>query len=213
MTIAGSFLTFLAIATVVLVTPGQDTALTIRNTLVGGRLGGVMTALGVAAGQAVWALATAFGVVAFVVSFGPVFAAVKIAGACYIMFLGAQALYAALRPAAADTNAAGNSGLSRITPFAGLCQGIASNLGNPKMAVFFASLLPQFAPQGRSAFAVLALLGLICCAMSFLWLTTYAVVVASAGNILRRPKVRRTLEGVSGVTLFGLGLHIVATSR
>ena len=71
---------FLAISVVVIVTPGQDTALTIRNTLAGGRTSGIMTALGVAAGQAVWALATAVGVVAFLVASEPLFATVKLAG-------------------------------------------------------------------------------------------------------------------------------------
>jgi threonine/homoserine/homoserine lactone efflux protein len=88
---------FLAISVVVIVTPGQDTALTIRNTLAGGRTSGIMTALGVAAGQAVWALATAVGVVAFLVASEPLFAAVKLAGAGYIVFLGGQSLYAAIR--------------------------------------------------------------------------------------------------------------------
>ena len=73
MVIAGSFLTFLAISVVVIVTPGQDTALTIRNTLAGGQKGGVMTALGVTAGLAVWAFATAFGVVGFLITSEPVF--------------------------------------------------------------------------------------------------------------------------------------------
>ena len=212
MVIAGSFLTFLAISVVVIVTPGQDTALTIRNTLAGGQKGGVMTALGVTAGLAVWAFATAFGVVGFLITSEPVFAAVKLAGACYIVFLGAQSLYVALRPAQPGTAVAGNPGPSGLTPFAGLRQGVVCNLGNPKIAVFFASLLPQVVTQGDSTFATLALLGLIFCLMTFLWLTAYAVVVASASDFLRRPKVRRALEGVSGTALVGLGLYI-ATSR
>ena len=75
------FLAFLGISILVIATPGPDTALTIRNALLGGRRGGVFTALGVAAGQAIWALATSVGLVALLVASEPVFLAVKLAGA------------------------------------------------------------------------------------------------------------------------------------
>ena len=204
--------TFLAISVVVIVTPGQDTALTIRNTLAGGQNGGIMTALGVAAGQAVWALATAIGVIAFLVTSEPVFAAVKLAGACYIVFLGAQSVFAAVRSTHLDTGIRGDANPRGLSAPVALRQGVVSNLGNPKMAVFFASLLPQFAPQGEATFAGLILLGLIFCAMTFAWLTGYAMLVATAGNFLRRPKIRRSLEAVTGTILVALGLQI-ATSQ
>ncbi len=205
-----AFVAFIAISLVVIVTPGQDTALTIRNTLAGGQRGGVMTALGVAGGQAVWALATALGVVAFLVTSEPLFAAVKLAGACYIGFLGLQSLYAALRPSQTAANGTGAPAGPGLSPMKALRQGVVSNLGNPKMAVFFASLLPQFAPAGTSTFAGLAMLGLIFCLMTFVWLTGYAIVVTKAGDVLRRPRIRRSLEGLTGAALLGLGIHIVA---
>jgi threonine/homoserine/homoserine lactone efflux protein len=93
----GSLLTFLGVAVLVIVTPGPDTALTIRSTLLGGRAGGVSTALGVATGQLVWALATSAGLVAVLLASEPVFRAVKLAGAVYLIVLGAHALRAALR--------------------------------------------------------------------------------------------------------------------
>jgi len=199
---------FLAISVVVIVTPGQDTALTIRNTLAGGQKSGIMTAFGVATGQAVWALATAIGVVAFLVTSEPVFAAVKLAGACYIVFLGAQSVYAAVRSTHLATEMTGDAKLRGLSAVTALRQGVVSNLGNPKMAIFFASLLPQFAPESEAAFAGLILLGLIFCTMTFAWLTGYALLVASAGSFLRRPKVRRTVEGVTGTVLIALGLQI-----
>ncbi len=203
-----AFVAFIAISLVVIVTPGQDTALTIRNTLAGGQQSGVMTAFGVAAGQAVWALATALGVVAFLVTSEPLFAAIKFAGACYIGFLGLQSLYAAFRAAPADSG--DNSVvLPGLAPGKAWRQGIISNLGNPKMAVFFASLLPQFAPAGTTTFSGLAFLGLIFCLMTFVWLTGYAVVVTKAGDVLRRPRIRRSLEGLTGAALLGLGVHII----
>ena len=88
-------------------------------------------------------------------------------------------------------------------------QGVASNLGNPKMAVFFASLLPQFVPHDMPV--ILTLLGLIFCTMTFVWLTAYALFVVRAGNFLRRPNIRRSLEGLTGLVLVGLGMRIATT--
>lgn len=75
-----SFLAFVGVSALVIVTPGPDTAVTIRNTLFGGRTAGVLTALGVAIGQVVWALATSFGIVALLIASEPLFLAVKYAG-------------------------------------------------------------------------------------------------------------------------------------
>jgi threonine/homoserine/homoserine lactone efflux protein len=72
---------FVALAIVVIVTPGPDTALTIRNTLVGGRPAGVATAVGVALGQATWSVATSIVIAALLVAAEPAFAALKLAGA------------------------------------------------------------------------------------------------------------------------------------
>jgi threonine/homoserine/homoserine lactone efflux protein len=91
-------LAFLGVAVLVIVTPGQDTALTIRNTLAGGRRAGVRTAAGVVCGQAVWALAASAGVAALLVASEPAFVALKLAGAAYLVYLGGRALLSAARP-------------------------------------------------------------------------------------------------------------------
>jgi threonine/homoserine/homoserine lactone efflux protein len=197
---------FLGISVLVIVTPGQDTALTIRNSLLGGRRPGVFTALGISAGQAAWALATSLGLAALIVAFEPAFVALKLAGAAFLVYLGAQALLAAIRGAQVerrDTRRALSGG-------AAFRQGVLSNLGNPKMAVFFTSLLPQF---GAESFAGLLLLGLAFCSMTFVWLTAYAFVVARAGHVLRRPALRRVFEAVLGVVLVALGLRLATDRR
>jgi threonine/homoserine/homoserine lactone efflux protein len=197
-------LAFLGVAVVVIVTPGQDTALTVRNTLAGGRSAGVRTAIGVVGGQAVWALAASAGVAALLVASEPAFVALKLAGAAYLVYLGAQALLAAVRrhpkPAHhADAAAGGHE----------LRQGLLSNLGNPKMAVFFSSLLPQFG----DSFAALLGLGLLFCALTLTWLTAYAFALARAGDVLRRPRVRRMIDAVTGTALVALGVRLAAVER
>jgi threonine/homoserine/homoserine lactone efflux protein len=209
---SGSFLAFLGISILVIVTPGPDTAMTVRNTLLGGRAGGIATALGVATGQAIWALATSIGIVALLVASEPVFNAVKFAGAAYLVFMGAQALWGAWRgtmPVEAGTVGAPR----RLSPRAGFVQGLISDLGNPKMAVFFSSLLPQFAPRDGDVFATLVLLGLVFCAMTFVWLVFYAVAIARLAAFLRRSAIRRTLDAVMGTVLIALGLRLAAEQR
>src|ERR1700716_3689033 len=89
---------FLGVSILVIITPGQDTALTIRNTLVGGRRSGGLTAAGVASGQFVWTVATSAGLAALIVASEPVFTALKLAGAAYLVFLGVQGVCAGVRP-------------------------------------------------------------------------------------------------------------------
>jgi threonine/homoserine/homoserine lactone efflux protein len=200
---------FLLVSIVVIVTPGQDTALTIRNSLLGGRRAGVFTALGVSSGQAVWALASAVGVVALLVASEPLFDAVKLLGAAYLVFLGLHALRNALFAPKGAAEARPEGSVRGLACSAALRQGFVSNLGNPKMAVFFTSLLPQFTAQGESLSALLAA-GLVFCLLTFNWLTAYAIAVARAGNVLRRPRIRRLLDAVTGAVLVAFGLRLAS---
>jgi threonine/homoserine/homoserine lactone efflux protein len=207
----GELLAFLGISALVIVTPGQDTALTIRNTLAGGRRGGSFTALGVSTGQAVWTIAASAGVAALLVASEPAFVALKLAGAAYLVVLGAQALVAAFRRGAAGSAAGGGPGRA-LAPATAFWQGVISNLGNPKMALFFTSLLPQFAPDGGASFPAMLALGLVFCTMTLVWLSAYAAGVARAGHVLRRPRVRRALDAVTGTVLVAFGVRL-ATQR
>ena len=206
-----SLVAFLAISVVVIVTPGQDTALTIRNTLLGGRPAGVATALGVAMGQFVWTAAASVGITALLVASGPVFTAVKVAGALYLVYLGASSLWSGLRRSGHDRipgdSPAGASSRGRRRA---LRQGLLSNLGNPKMVVFFSSLLPQFTPVDGPTFAPMLGLGLVFCSMTLIWLTAYAGLVARVGAVLRRARVRRMLDAVTGAILVAFGIRLAA---
>jgi threonine/homoserine/homoserine lactone efflux protein len=198
---------FVGVGAIVIVTPGQDTALTIRNTLLGGRRAGVFTALGVSTAQAGWALATSLGLAALLAASEPAFLALKLVGAAYLVWLGANSLLAAWRGAAQHgRDGRSGDGLAAGTAFR---QGMTSNLGNPKMAVFFTSLLPQFA----GSFAGLLGLGILFAVMTLAWLSAYAAVVARAGDALRRPAVRRVLDAITGVVLVALGFRLAGERR
>lgn len=202
---------FIGISLLVIVTPGQDTVLTIRNTLLGGRVAGTSTAIGVALGQATWTVAASAGVTALLLASEPAFAAVRLVGTAVLVYLGVQALVAAIRGNAAGPVDAGHK--KRLRATAALWQGVVSNLGNPKMAVFFTSLLPQFVPPGPTSFVTMLGLGLVFCCMTLCWLTAYAFAIGRAGDVLGRPQIRRALDGIVGTVLIAFGIRLATQQR
>ena len=156
----------------------------------------------------VWTVASSLGV-ALLTASEPVFRVLKLAGAAYLVYLGITSLLAARagRPHERSVRTA-----IPVSPRGGLRQGALSNLGNPKMAIFFASLLPQFAPHGSGAFAALLALGFLFCAMTFAWLSLYASAVARVGHLLTGT-VRRALDAATGVVLVALGLRLASEGR
>jgi threonine/homoserine/homoserine lactone efflux protein len=211
-------LAFLAVSAVVICVPGPDTALTVRNALAGGRRCGIATAAGVAIGQAVWTVATGVGIAELIRASEPAFLLLKWAGAAYLVAIGLQSLWTAagsslpgratLPVGAPEPDGAG----AGATSARGLGQGLVSNLANPKMAAFFLSLLPQFADPGSGAWGVLGL-GLVFCLMTFAWLALYSVAVDRARALLAGTRVRRVLDGVSGVVLVGFGARLALQQR
>jgi threonine/homoserine/homoserine lactone efflux protein len=183
---------FVGIAAIVICTPGPDTALVVRNTLFGGRVNGVRTAAGIVLGIAIWTLAASAGVAALVAASRPLFDALRLVGAAYLIWLGLSTLRRGHRAEIA------------ARPGTGFRQGLLSNLGNPKIAVFFTSLLPQFA----AGFVALAALGVLFCAMGAVWLTGYAILVARARGFVLRPRVRWALDVVTGTVLVAFGTRL-----
>jgi threonine/homoserine/homoserine lactone efflux protein len=207
----GALPAFVALAVVVIVTPGPDTALTIRNTISGGRRAGLGTAAGVSSGLTIWTLATAAGVSALLVASEPAFLALKYAGAAYLVFLGLQTLVGALVRRPHDATPLFRR--APLTPTAALRQGLLNDLANPKIAVFFSSLLPQFAPASGPAFPTLLALGLLFCAMTFAWLTVYAAAIDRLSALLTRTAVRRAIDAVMGTVLIALGGRLALEPR
>jgi threonine/homoserine/homoserine lactone efflux protein len=188
---------FLLIAAVVIVSPGPDFALTVRNTVARGKRAGLKTSAGVVSGQLVWACAAAAGIAALLVASRPAFLALRLVGAAYLVFLGMHSLVAAWRgrPAHLGTSRGGS-------PYA---QGLLSNVSNPKMAIFFTSLLPQFG----GSFTALLGHALLFSAMTLAWLA----FVVRVGDALRVPAVRRTIDAVTGVVLVAFGSRLALGSR
>jgi threonine/homoserine/homoserine lactone efflux protein len=196
----GSYLAFLGVSLLVICTPGQDTALTIRNTLAGDRTTGAATAAGVALGQAAWTIATSAGLAVVLMASAPLFVAIRLAGGAYLIYLGVRAIVVP-----AKTERSESAGRAR--PSHAFLQGFLSNLSNAKMVAFFIGLLPPFA-GAHPSFLVLLALGLNFCLLTLVWLVAYALAVERLSAWLRRSAVRRALDVALGSVLIVLGLRV-----
>ena len=204
-------LAFLGVCALVICTPGPDTALTVRNSVVGGRRGGVLTAAGIAAGQLVWTLAASVGIAGLLQASQPAFVVLKIVGAGYLAFLGVQSILAAVRGRHGKEDR--DMRPREIGAWSAVRQGFISNLANPKMAAFFLSLLPQFVQAPSGSFTGLVPLGSVFCLMTFGWLSIYAVVLDRVGPFLQRSRIRRGLDGVTGTVLVAFGVRLASQTR
>jgi threonine/homoserine/homoserine lactone efflux protein len=92
-------------------------------------------------------------------------------------------------------------------------QGLFCNLLNPKIAVLFTSLIPQFVAPGQSAPLQAAILAGIFVAITLVWLTGYALAASAAQQILRRGRVQRAMRAITGTALVGLGVRLAAETR
>ncbi|MFN3730512.1 MAG: LysE family translocator [Fimbriimonadaceae bacterium] len=208
-----TFVGFLLISIAVIITPGPDTALTIRNSISGDSRAGLATAAGVATGQLIWSVATSLGLVGLLLASEPLFQTLRWAGALYLIYLGVQTLRAAWSKTPVANSEHIEDRLGVLRPRAAYLQGVINDLANPKMAAFFASVLPQFVIPGPTAFWQFVALGAIFSLLTLGWLALYVCFIRSARTMFQKPRVRRTLDSVAGVSLVGLGVRVALSDR
>ncbi|CAB4686357.1 MAG: LysE family translocator [Actinobacteria bacterium] len=206
-----NFDTFIALSLLLAIAPGPDTAIVTRNALTAGREAGIATVFGIASGLAVWTLAATLGIAALLQASAPAFLVVKSIGAAYLAFMGLQALWGAVRPSGPPPLTP--TGHRRLGLRAAYRQGALTNLGNPKIAIFFTSFLPQFARGDHPSVWALIALGLSFSLIGLGWLTGYTMIVARIGHVLRRPRARRILDGLTGLVFLGFGAKIALEHR
>jgi threonine/homoserine/homoserine lactone efflux protein len=201
---------FVALGGVVLLaamSPGPDFAIVTRNAMISGRRAGMACGLGIAVGVFAWAVVTALGVAGLLAASAVAFTAVKLVGAGYLVFLGVRALLAARR---GDYDAAQHiPGTRAAGALAAFRQGLVTNLLNPKVAVFFVALLPQFLPTSATAVDHL-MLAVVAAGVTLTWFTVLAGVVSALRRLLTTNRVRRAIDAVMGTLLVGLGIRLAA---
>ncbi|MFD7768964.1 LysE family translocator [Streptomyces sp. NPDC059787] len=201
-------LTAMGVLAVLTVVPGPDMAVVTKRAIASGRQDGLRTVGGITVGLLVWGALTVAGLAAVLAASATAYTVVKLAGAVYLGFLGVQALLRSRRGRSVTTPAAGLA----VPPGDPWRTGLVSNILNPKIAVFYAGLLPTLAPSGVSPHLGMTLLVLIHTALTLVWLGGYVLVLAKARAFFEKPAVRRATDRVTGVVLIGFGVK-VATSH
>lgn len=207
---------FALAATLLILAPGPDTMLVMRNALRGGRRVGLCTAAGTLTGLLSWAVAAALGLSSLLAASRLGYDALRVVGAGYLLWLGVTSLW----PRRRNVHHDGDEHAERkraATPASTLprayLNGVVSNVCNPKIGVFFVAFLPGFIPAGVSVRDFSFLLGVWFAVGTGVWLAVIIWMVVRGVGWLRRPRMQRRLERITGVVLIGFGLRLATESR
>jgi threonine/homoserine/homoserine lactone efflux protein len=200
-----TLLLFMLAGLLLLIVPGPAVVYVVGRSIGQGRSAGVVSVFGIATGSLVHVVAAAIGISAILASSAVAFSIVKYAGAAYLVFLGVRKIFGHDRSVA---EGAPRESLKRI-----YVRGVVVNVLNPKTALFFLALLPQFVDPTKGLIAVqMIVLGLIFAAMGVITDGSYAMLASGIGDWLRRrPAFLRRQEVVTGGVFITLGVAAAAT--
>ncbi|WP_260853281.1 LysE family translocator [Kocuria palustris] len=211
-------LSFAVVAGLMTITPGLDTALVIRTGARAGRRSAMAATLGIVSGIFLWAVVAAVGISALLLASSTAYTVVKIAGAVYMVWLGAGMILSAVRrrreePAAdtgmIDATAVAEGARCRTgRPIAFYRQGLLANLMNPKIGAFYVALIPQFLPPETPALVGGSVLGLVHVVETLLWFGLIILAVHRMKDFFARPAVQRWTDAVAGTVITALGVRL-----
>jgi threonine/homoserine/homoserine lactone efflux protein len=202
----GRFGAYLIVATLLIVTPGPDTALVTKNALVSGWRASSMTAVGIALGSLVWGVAAVLGLAVLLEKSATAFTIFKLAGAAYLLYLGLRTIAGTFRHG--RVAAAQPTETSRRLPDAGaLRQGLINNLLNPKAGAIFATALPQFVSGTDSPLRLVLMMALYE-TLLLVWLNLYGYAISRARQSGIGRGLSSALQRLMGAVLIALGVRL-----
>ncbi|MCO5971216.1 LysE family translocator [Actinoallomurus soli] len=193
-----TLLTFAGVAALLTLVPGPDSLLVLRTAIAQGRRAALVAALGIQVGCLWWGAAAGLGLTAVLAASHTLYTVLRWVGAAYLLYLGAGLL---LRRGRAG-EAAGASGRNRFLT------GLLTNALNPKVGVFYLSLLPQFVPAGAPVLPWSLLLTGVHVTEGVLWCALLVALADRLGRVLRPPRVGRVLDRVAGTAFLGFALRL-----
>lgn len=211
--VLSALLTFVPAAALLIVAPGPDSLLVLRNSARGGRGAGLATAAGTLTGLLVWAAAAALGLAALLRASEVGYLVVRWAGAAYLLFLGTQLIRRSRPSRASDAEAAPAAAATGRGLLAQYLTGAGTNLLNPKVGVFFISFLPVFIPRGVPVGPAAMMLGGVFLAETVVWLGAVVLLGGRLNNVVSRASVRRRIERLTGLVMIGFGLRLALEHR
>lgn len=196
-----SYLAFTGAAALIVLLPGPDTLVVVRSILRGGRKQGVLTALGNLCGLTIWVTCAVLGIAALLRASEVGYNALRVIGACYLIYLGVQAWRS--RGVVQDevTGAGGVLG-------SGFKAGLLTNLFNPKVGVFFVTFLPGFVPAGASVGLTTAAFGAIFVLLTALYWLALLGIAERVRTWMSTPKIRRRMDVATAGVLVGFGVRL-----
>lgn len=212
-TVPSAVASFALVAGLVTITPGLDTALVLRYAVTHGRKTAYATALGVVTGCLIWGVAASAGVSALLAASEVAYAALRLAGAAYLLWLGVGLLIKAFRQHGNGASTTRIESSPTIDLWASWRRGFGVNILNPKIGAFYVALLPQFIPPDVSPVLMGALLAGVHSVEGMVW---FSLIIAAAHAMrawLDRPRTRRSLDALTGTTLIGFGVVLALRER
>jgi threonine/homoserine/homoserine lactone efflux protein len=208
-----SFASFTLASVLIVLLPGPDSLVVVRGLVRAGRRGGATTSAGVLCGLVVWVAATALGLSALLQASKVGYDALKIAGACYLLWIGVRSLLS-IRRSTADVAAAGDGPMAPapLLRGSGFTAGFVTDLLNPKVGVFFVSFLPGFVPHGYSVGWTTFALGTWYAVLTAVYFLGLIALSGTVSAWMRSPRIRRRLDALTGLVLVGFGLRLATES-
>lgn len=203
MTLAQSLLGFTALAAVVAVTPGLDTVLVLRQALRAGRRTAFAAAAGIGLGALLWGIAAAAGIAALFVASEVAYSVLRWAGVAFLAYLAWSYLRAAVRGDVTHPDLASGAVDSAREAFV---KGLLTDLLNPKMAVFYLTVLPLFLPAGIPPVLAGAVLAGVHVLVAFAWFTVVILGAHAVRGFLTSRRGARVIDGAAGTAMLGFGL-------
>ncbi|HEY9290901.1 MAG TPA: LysE family translocator [Microlunatus sp.] len=208
-------LTWAIVALVGVITPGIDVMMVLRSTIFHGRRSGFAAAIGIEAGYAIWATASLAGLTILLAASNIAYTVVRIAGACYLIWLGCSAIWKSLPRNRADAPEP-QAQPPEPTALATARRALLSNLLNPKVGIFYISILPQFLPASGTATAAsswgLALVA-IHLTLGIGWLSILVMVGTRARSLFTRTRVKAWLDRTTAAVMIALGIRLATEHR
>jgi threonine/homoserine/homoserine lactone efflux protein len=188
-------------------TPGLDTALILRTSVLAGRRSAWGVVLGIQAGTLTWGVLAAAGISGLLAASQLAYELLRWAGAAYLVWMGARMLWQSRRSDQPEPSAqlGRADGAGRLADFR---QGLLTNLLNPKVGVFYVAMLPQFMPDGVAPAAMGLLLSGVHVCEGLLWSALLIGFTGLVRDWLRRPSVRRGLDRLTGLVVVGFGVRL-----
>lgn len=201
-----NFYLFVLMCIFLIILPGPDTAITTKNTVTVGSIGGLKTALGICCALLIHTSAAVLGLSAIIVKSALLFSFFKYVGAVYLIYLGAKTLWS-LKKKEVAASVEMNTKRQFVNKSC-FKQGFLTNILNPKVAVFFLTFLPQFVDTGSNTFLPFLIMGITYTVLTAVWFLLYVYLINQISAFMKKPKTQNIIEGITGTILIGFGIKL-----